>query len=90
MDASVPDIRRHLAGLFAGVIDLGEFQQWYWTNYTVIEQLGSDEDVDLLLLVLNRLSEYTSDYIDAAELLDALRTDPLVQQELSTHRIAVA
>jgi hypothetical protein len=44
----------------------------------------------LLLLVLNRLSEYMSDYIDATELLDALRTDPLVQQDLSTHRIAVA
>ena len=84
MDASVPDIRRHLAGLLAGVIGLGEFQQWYWTNYTAIEQLGSDEDVDLLLLVLNRLSEYTSDYIDAAQLLEALRTDLLVQQELLT------
>lgn len=90
MDASVPDIRRHLAGLLAGVIDLVEFQHWFWANYSAIEQHGSDEDVDLLLRVLNRLSEYTSDYIDASELLAALRTDPLVQQELATHRIAVA
>jgi hypothetical protein len=90
MDASVPDLRRHLAGLLAGLIDLGEFQRWYWTNYTAIEQQGSDEDVDLLLLVLNRLAEYTSDYIDAGELLDALRTDPEVQEALATNRIAVA
>lgn len=90
MDASVPDLRRHLAGLLAGIIDLGEFQRWFWTNYTAIEQQGSDEDVDLLLLVLNRLSEYTSDYIDASQLLDALRTDPLVQSELRDHRAAVA
>ena len=90
MDASVPDLRRHLAGLLVGVIDLGEFQRWFWTNYTAIEQQGSDEDVDLLLLVLNRLSEYTSDYIDASELLDALRTDPLVQKELHARSSAVA
>ncbi len=90
MDTSVPNLRRHLAGLLAGVIDLGEFQRWYWTNYTAIEQQGSDEDVDLLLLVLNRLSEYTSDYIDATEFLDALRTDPLVQQELLARPGAVA
>lgn len=86
MDRSVPNLRRHLAGLLAGVIDLGEFQRWYWNNYTAIEQEGSDEDVDLLLLVLNRLSEYTSDYIDAAQFVDALRTDPLVQQELAAYR----
>jgi hypothetical protein len=90
MDTSVPNLRRHLAGLLAGVIDLGAFQRWYWANYTAIEQYGSDEDVDLLLLVLNRLSEYTSDYIDAARLLDALRSDPLVQQELEAYRTAVA
>jgi hypothetical protein len=90
MDGSVPNLRRHLAGLLTGVIDLGEFQRWYWTNYTAIEQHGSDEDVDLLLLVLNRLSEYTSDYIDASQLLDALRTDPQVQAALSADRAAVA
>jgi hypothetical protein len=90
MDRSVPNLRRHLAGLLAGVIDLGNFQRWYWNNYTAIEQQGSDEDVDLLLLVLNRLSEYTSDYIDDSELLDALRSDPLVQQELAAYRAAVA
>ena len=90
MDVSVPDLRRQIAGLLAGVIDLGEFQRWFWTNYTAIEQQGSDEDVDLLLLVLNRLAEYTSDYIDALELLDALRTDPFVQKELAIRGAAVA
>jgi hypothetical protein len=86
----VPDLRRQLAGLLAGVIDLGEFQRWYWENYTAIEQHGSDEDVDLLLDVFLLLAEYTSDYIDDAELLDALRTDPFVQAELQTQRTAVA
>jgi hypothetical protein len=90
MDGSLPDLRRHLAGLLAGLIDLAEFQRWFWTNYTAIEQQGSDQDVDLLLLVLNRLAEYTSDYIDASELLDALRTDPLVQDALAASRSAVA
>jgi hypothetical protein len=89
MDRSVPNLRRHLAGLLAGVIDLGNLQRWYWNNYTAIEQQGSDEDVDLLLLVLNCLSEYTSDYIDASEFLDALQTDPLVQQNLAEYRAAV-
>jgi hypothetical protein len=86
----VPDLRRQLAGLLAGVIDLGEFQRWYWENYTAIEQHGSDEDVDLLLDVFLLLAGYTSDYVDAAELLDALRTDPFVQAELQTQRTAVA
>ena len=86
----MPDLRRQLAGLLASVIDLGEFQRWYWENYTAIEQHGSDEDVDLLLDVFLLLAEYTSDYIDAAELLDALRTDPFVQAELQTQRTAVA
>jgi hypothetical protein len=90
MDGSVPDLRRQLAGLLAGVIDLGEFQRWYWDNYTAIEQHGSDEDVDLLLDVFLLLAEYTSDYIDSSQLLDALRTDPLVQQELAAHRTAIA
>ena len=90
MDASVPDLRRQLAGLLAGVIDLGEFQRWYWTHYDAIEQHGSDEDVDLLLDVFLLLAEYTSDYIDAAQLLNALRTDPEVQHALQSQRTAVA
>jgi len=90
MDRSVPNLRRHLAGLFAGVIELGEFQRWYWENYNAIEQHGSDEDVDLLLLVLNRLAEYTSNYIDAEELLEALRAGPLVQKEFLPRHTAVA
>jgi hypothetical protein len=90
MDGSVPNLRRHLAGLFAGVIDVSEFQRWFWENYDAIEQQGSDEDVDLLLLVVNRLAEYTSDYLDAAELLEALRADPLVQREFFIRHTAVA
>lgn len=90
MDGSVPDLRRQVAGLLAGVIDLAEFQRWYWDNYTAIEQHGSDEDVDLLLDVFLLLAEYTSDSIDAAQLLNALRTDPEVQHALQSQRTAVA
>jgi hypothetical protein len=90
MDGSLPNLRRQLAGLFTGAIALDQFQAWYWANAATIEQRGSDEDVALLNLVMNRLAEYTSDYIDASELLDALRTDPLVQKELLTRRTAAA
>ena len=90
MSGAVPDIREQLAGLLASVIDLGEFQRWFWASYTAIEQQGSDEDVDLLLLVLNRFAEYTGGHIDASELRDAFRTDPLVQNELAAPRTAVA
>ena len=79
MDGSLPDLRGHLAGLLAGVIDLNEFQAWYWANADVIEFGGSDEDVDLLNFVASLFDEYTSDYIDDTELLDALRTAPEVQ-----------
>lgn len=42
------------------------------------------------LLVLQRLAEYSSGDIDAAELLAALRTDPLVQKAVAPRLIAVA
>jgi hypothetical protein len=78
-----PDLRRHLVGLLSVVIDLSAFQRWFWTNSTTIDHQGSDENVHLLLLVLNRLSEYTSASIDASERFDALHTDSLVQKELT-------
>jgi hypothetical protein len=83
-----PGLRRHLAGRLSGVIDLSAFQRWFWTNSTALEQRGSDENVDLLRLVLNRLSEHTSDSSDAPELVDALRTDPLVEKELTVRSSA--
>jgi hypothetical protein len=90
LDGSVPDLRGQLAGLFSGTINLVQFQRWVGLNSLPIELHGSDEDVALLNVVEGRLAENTSDYIDAAELLDALQTDPLVRQELQTHRTAVA
>lgn len=90
MDGSVPDLRRQLAGLLSGTINLIQFQRWIGLNSVAIELHGSDEDIELLNLVDIRIAEYTSDYIDASELLDALRTDPLVQQELAAYRAAVA
>jgi hypothetical protein len=86
----VPDLRGHLAALLGGVTRFDQFLDWYWASADAIEFGGSDEDVELLNLVASLLDEYTSDYIDAAEVLDALRTDPLMQQELATRRIAVA
>jgi hypothetical protein len=83
------DLRGHLAGLLVGVIALDAFQRWIGLNSVAIELYGSDEDVELLNVAASLLDEYTSDYIDASELLDALRTDPLVQKVLLTRRIAV-
>ncbi len=90
MDGSVPDLRGQLAGLLSGAVNLIQFQRWVGMNGLAIELHGSDEEIELLNLVDVRLAEYTSDYIDASELLDALRTDPLVQLELAVHRTAVA
>ena len=90
MDGSVPDLRGQLAGLLDGTVNLVQFQRWIGLNSVAIEVYGSDEDVDLLNLVASLLDEYTSDYIGAAELLNAMRTDPLVQQELLARRTAVA
>lgn len=86
----MPDLRGQLAGLLGRFIALDDFQEWFWANADAIEFHGSDEDVSLLNLVANRLAKYTSDYVDASELVDALRTDPLVQDELAVPRIAVA
>jgi hypothetical protein len=86
----VLDLRGHLASLLSGTITLVQFQRWIGLKSVSIELHGSDEDVDLLNLVAGLLDEYTSDYIDASELIDALRTDPLVQQELPARRSAVA
>ncbi|MGH2616576.1 MAG: hypothetical protein ACRDJC_15150 [Thermomicrobiales bacterium] len=90
MDGSVPDLRGQLAGLLSGTVNLVQFQRWVGLNSLAIELYGSDEDVELLSLIDNRLAEYTGDYIDAADLLDALRTDPLVQKELLARSSAVA
>ncbi|MDQ3225151.1 MAG: hypothetical protein M3Q50_00780, partial [Chloroflexota bacterium] len=84
MDGSVPNLRGQLAGLLSGTVNLVHFQRWIGLNGLAIELYGSDEDLELLNLIDVRLAEYTSDYIDAAELLDALQTDPLVQKELLT------
>lgn len=90
MDGSVPDLRGQLADLLGGTVNLVQFQCWIGLNSVAIELHGSDADVDLLNLVASLLDEYTSDYIGASELLDALQTDPLIRQELLSRRIAVA
>lgn len=90
LDGSLPDLRGQLAGLLGGVIPFDRFLEWYWASADAIEFDGSDEDVELLNLVAGLLDEYTGDHIDASEFVEALRTDLLVQQELSSHRIAVA
>ena len=90
MDGSVPDLRGHLAALIDGDITLNQFLDWYWANHDTIEFEGSDDDVELLNFVFLVNAEYTSDYIDATQFVDALRSDPLVQKELAAHRTAVA
>jgi hypothetical protein len=90
LDGSVPDLRGHLAGLLSGTVNPVQFQRWVGLNSLAIEIHGSDVDIDLLNLVDVRLAEYTSGYIDASQLLDALRNHPLVQHKLTAHRAAVA
>jgi len=90
LDGSLPDLRGQLAALIDGVIPLDHFLEWYFANTNTIEFDGSDEDVELLNLVFHRYAEYTSGYIDASRFVDALRTDPLVEKELSARRTAVA
>lgn len=90
MDGSLPDLRGQLAALLGGITSFDQFLTWYWANADAIEFEGSDDDVELLNLVAGLMDEYTGDYIDAAEFVDALRTDPLVEKELAAHRTAVA
>ena len=90
MDGSLPDLRGQPAALLAGVIPFDRFLDWYWANADAIEFEGSDDDVELLNLVAGLMDEYTGDHIDAAVFMDALRTDPLVRQELAARRAVVA
>ncbi|MFN8591043.1 MAG: hypothetical protein U0031_06215 [Thermomicrobiales bacterium] len=90
MDSSLPDLRGHLAALIGGVMPLDRFLESYFANADTIEFEGSDEDAELPNLVFLVYAEYTSDSIDAAQLLDGLRTDPLVRDALGRDRIAVA
>jgi hypothetical protein len=90
LDGSLPDLRGQLAALIVGVIPLDRFLDWYFANTDTIEFEGSDEDVALLNRVFHVYAEYTSGYIDAAQFVDALRTDPLVEKELAARRTAVA
>lgn len=89
MDGSLPDLREQLSGLIGGAITFDRFIEWYFAYADTIEFEGSDEDVELLNLVFLLYAEYTSDYIDVAEFVNALRTDPLVVRELAAHRTAV-
>lgn len=75
MGGSIPDLRGQIASLVSGAIPLDHFMDWYWANHDTIEFEGSDEDVDLLNGVFLSYAEYTSDYIDAAQLIDGLREE---------------
>lgn len=90
MDGSVPDLRGQLADFLGGTVTLVQFQRWVGSNGLAIELHGSDEDLELLNVIDVRLAEYTSDYIDAVELMDALLADPLVQKGLLANASAVA
>jgi hypothetical protein len=76
--------------LIDGVIPLDRFLDWYFANSDTIEFEGSDDDVELLNLVFLAYAECRSDYIDASQFVDALRTDPLVEKELAARRTAEA
>ena len=69
MDGSAPDLRGQLAALLSGTVNLVQFQRWIGLNSLAVELHGSDDDLELLNAIEVRLAGYTSDYIDAAELL---------------------
>jgi hypothetical protein len=83
MAGSIPDLRGQIAALVSGTIPLDRFMDWYFANSNTIEFEGSDEDVDLMNGVFLCYAEYTSDDIDAAQLLDALSTDSLAEKGLA-------
>jgi hypothetical protein len=87
---SLPDLRENLAALLGEVTPFDQFLEWYLANADDIEFDGTDADVELLNVVAGLLDEYTGNYIDAAEVLNALRTAPLVQEEIAPYRAAVA
>lgn len=64
-----------MAGLLAGTIDLNQFQNWFIMSETAIEQLGTDDEVDLMNRVENLLAEFTGDHISAAQFIEALREE---------------
>ena len=90
LDGSLPDLRRKLASLINGLTPLDRFLDWDFANADTVEFAGSDVDVELLNRVFHVYAEFTSDYIDATQLLDALRTEPIVERELAARRSAVA
>ena len=73
MDGSVPDLRRQLAALMGGTINLSQFEHWLIVSETDIEQRGSDEELDLLDDVMLLHAELTGEHISARQFLDALR-----------------
>jgi hypothetical protein len=73
VDGSLPNLRRQIAGLLDGMIDLHQFQRWFAQAETAIELRGTDAELDLMDRVLLLLAEYSGDHISAAELLDELR-----------------
>ena len=90
MDGSLPDLRGRLVALNAEEIALDQHLDCYWFNHDTSECDGSDEEVELPNLVAGLLDEYTGDHIGAAEVVAALRSDPLVEKDLSAHGAAVA
>jgi hypothetical protein len=83
MAGSIPDLRGQIAALVSGTISLDRFMDWYFANWNTIEFEGSDDDVNLMSVVFLRYAEYTSDYINSSQLLDALSTDSLAESGLA-------
>lgn len=81
MPGAVPDVRRQIAALLDGMIDLDQFQDWFIQSETAIEQRGTDEELDLSDRVMLLLAEYTGGHIQESRLLDALGAGVLVTSE---------
>ena len=73
MAGSVPALRRQLAALLDGTIDLNQFEHWLIMSETDIEQRGSEEELDLLDDVMLLHAELTGDHINFRQFIDAVR-----------------
>lgn len=70
-----PDLVGQIGGVLNQCIGVDQFWRWFVAAMPTIEDHGDDAVVDLAWRVEHRFAEYTSGYIDAERLTDALRRD---------------
>jgi hypothetical protein len=70
-----PDLLGHLGSLLNGSMSPAQYWQWYVEAAPDLEASVGDDELDLAWTVEHRFAEYTGGHIDAAALLEAIRSD---------------